>query len=480
MTVVIPFAQADVRQAIDLIDWIKLLGGADKYRCLLVADAAVGWVDGMAAKQAADKVFKSVEIITNEKSVVGWPEGANSLFFTAAKHITDDCWLWLEPDALPLRAGWLEAIASAYQAQGSPFMGHVYPNKKPEFPRRVMSGIAVYPADAIKGGLFEVQAVAWDMHHAEMLVANGTPTPLIYHFWGQKDLSPTFSEFKTVNSPINEMTLENIPKGAVIYHRCKDGSLLRLLKRKMFPDLCAPEGKLLAVLGFCGKDVELAQRNMEWMHELGGVKKFPCLLSYDDYTNKQKVTAIRKLAEKTFEEVKVNAYRARTDLGWPHGPNLAFQATARFAQANYKIPWLWIEADAVPIKPQWLDVICSEYYRHGKSFYAPIVPRLNHQNGVGVYAWNTASRCPKMMTCTNTAWDFAGMQDTIHDRADAESYIQHVWGEVDGKPHPTEGEAMRWESIDQVKRHIHPEACLFHRAKDNSLIERLREMRNRQ
>jgi hypothetical protein len=363
----------------------------------------------------------------------------------------------------------------AYSQQSKKFLGHIYVNQKPEFPRRAMSGIGVYPAETDKV-LFEVQAVAFDMHHAETIVANATHTQLIWHFWGMMDLAPTFAEFKSTNSPINEMALENIPKEAVIFHRCKDGSLLRLLTSMKFPHAKPVSGPLLAVIAFCGKDVELAKRNLHWMVELGGVKGFPCLLSYDDYTSKHHVQEIRKLAEAAFGEVKSNPYRARTDLGWPAGANVAWQNTAQFVEANYRIPWLWIEADAVPVKPSWMEVISGEYYKRGKSFFGPVVDERGHCNGVMVYPWNAASRLPRAMAATGLAWDYVCFPDMQSDHATAEPYIQHVWGWHENRAHPHAGDAMRFHNQSDL-RWLKPEAALFHRAKDGSLIERLRERR---
>jgi hypothetical protein len=477
MNCVIPFAKNDINQAVDLVEWIGLLAqGAKHPHVLLVSDCGVGWEDGVRIYRAAERVFKTVEVITNKESVTGWPQGANSLFFAAADRIRYGAWLWLEPDALPLRSSWLYDIHEAYSLQGQPFLGHIYTNSKPEFPRKLMSGIGVYPPETSKI-LFEVQAVAWDMHHADFIVSKATHTSLIYHFWGQKDLPPTFSEFKSVNSPINEMVLENIPKEAVLYHRCKDGSLLRLLRRKMFPQAEPTKGPLLVVIAFCGKDVELCKKNMQWMKELQGAKEYPCLLSYDDYTSRNHVTDIRKLAEATFGEVKVNPYRARNDLGWPSGANLAWQNTATFIQQHYRIPWLWIESDAVPLKSTWLDVLSSQYYRSGKSFFGPVVDERGHCNGVMVYPWNAAGRLPRAMAATNLAWDYVCFPDMQSDHANAEPFIQHVWGWHDNRAHPHAGDAMRFNSVADVQRWVKPQAVLFHRAKDGSLIERLREIR---
>jgi hypothetical protein len=246
------------------------------------------------------------------------------------------------------------------------------------------------------------------------------------------------------------------------------------LKKKLFPNTAAA---LLLVLPFCGKDVECAVRNVQWIAQLGGVKNYQCLLSYDDQTRRDGVAEIHKAASQAFASVASHAYRLGGNFGWPDGANKAFQITAKFIQQHYRIPWLWLEADAVPLKPEWLDELSAAYQQCGKAFFGPIVPDRGHMNGVAIYPWNTASRLVKGMAATKRAWDYESMNEMLPDCCDAEPIIQHVWGLHHGKPHPFEGDSVRFNSLGDVKRWVHPSAALFHRSKHGDLQNWLRQMR---
>lgn len=162
-----------------------------------------------------------------------WPDGPNWMFKHAAKAHREP-FLWMEPDAIPLKPGWLEAVAEEYAQCGKAFMGYRYECHNPRFPQFALSGIAVYPANAIElVPLLENSPMAWEIEAAEIMVAQGAHTPLIQHFWGEPGLAPTFTEENSMNRPRNGFALSQIPDQAMIWHRCKDGSLIRLLRRQM-------------------------------------------------------------------------------------------------------------------------------------------------------------------------------------------------------------------------------------------------------
>ena len=146
MILVIPFSRGDVDLATQLLEFIAQLGGTQQYSCLLVADAAVDWVKCSYALNIAEHVFKSASIICTDEPVIGWPQGANALWLTAAKHCKGRGvpWLWLEPDAVPVKRGWLVAID---KCKGPGYFGQIYPWQGGGL--LVMSGIAVYPPNAI-------------------------------------------------------------------------------------------------------------------------------------------------------------------------------------------------------------------------------------------------------------------------------------------------------------------------------------------
>lgn len=234
MIVVVPFCAHDAEQAMRLLSWMGQLGGSASYHCLLCVDAALPWSAGLDAVNLAGKFFRSVKLITNEAPVSGWIAGSNSLFFAAAKHIEKEHlgpWLWMEPDAAPLEPRWLDRLESAYANCGKAFMGHVYKCDSPNLPRVNLSGIAVYPEDAwSRLQQWSDSPLAFDIACAYVTVPAAHHTSLIEHFWGTEEQPPTF----TPGQP-NTLLFNAISPHAVIFHRCKDASLIRRLKQKYYP-----------------------------------------------------------------------------------------------------------------------------------------------------------------------------------------------------------------------------------------------------
>lgn len=248
MNVVIPFHNGDAHLAIDLVKWIGQLGGIGDGQLLIICDS-------LTKPEHIDALHKASEYANRNVSsggfpTVGWPQGSNALFAFALNRsdiLKPAPWLWLEPDAIPLKRGWLDAIRKEYAACGKRYMGNVYVCDNPQLPNRLMSGIGVYPADA-KEELehFTTTQYAWDVEAARFLVENCAHTKLIHHFWGIMGMPPTFAAARTPESPPNTFTLESIHKDAVIFHRNKDGTLLELLKRLNSMTVPMPEVETLA------------------------------------------------------------------------------------------------------------------------------------------------------------------------------------------------------------------------------------------
>lgn len=476
MICVLGFAQTDANQAIDLLRFCKELGGSPNHDILLVADCATDYNLCLEAKKCAGEAFRSVTLITNSCAVRGWPQGANSLFAAASKyaHCVHEPFLFLEPDCTPLKPGWLDAIEAEYNAEPKkPFMGCVYKSDSPGLAGEFLSGISVYPPDSV----FNVDAApksAWDVTNREHMLKHGKHTDLIWNFWGTRNLSPTFVEAKTPQTPINAFTLADIPPKAVLQHRCKNGTLIQLLRKKLFPPAPA---QLLCVLPMCGADIEAAIRNVAWMEELGQTKNYPALLSVDDQTYREKVKQVEASARQAFGEVRTHYYSTNGKNGWPQGANMAWQHAARFVQANYRLPWFFCEADMVALKSSWLDELSAAYQRCGKMFFGPIVKGRGHCNGAMIYCWDAANRLPSAMKATTQAWDYLCKAEMLPHAADAEPLVQHAWGLHNGAPHPYEGNPIRFNSVDQVKAWVHPDAVVFHRSKYGDLQRLLREIK---
>jgi len=238
MNVVIPFHNGDANLAIDLVKWIKQLGGIGDGCMILCVDAAVSKED-LESLKSLPIISTATFICGTSQPVKGWPQGSNALLSRTLDYVSKNPrlagpWLWLEPDAIPLKVGWLDEIRKEYAACGKRYMGNVYVCNNPRLPNRLMSGIGVYPADAKKElEHFTKTHMAWDVEAARFLVENCAHTKLIYHFWGIQGMPPTFAATRTDSSPPNTFTLQSIHKDAVIFHRNKDGTLLKLLSDLM-------------------------------------------------------------------------------------------------------------------------------------------------------------------------------------------------------------------------------------------------------
>lgn len=63
-----------------------------------------------------------------------------------------------------------------------------------------------------------------------------------------------------------------------------------------------------------------------------------------------------------FESCETHIFDENGPEGWPCGPNYYFSQTVKHLdQINNPLPWLWCELDSTPMRPNWLDIIETEY-----------------------------------------------------------------------------------------------------------------------
>jgi hypothetical protein len=119
--------------------------------------------------------------------------------------------------------------------------------------------------------------------------------------------------------------------------------------------------------------------------------------------------------------------------GWPQSCNMAFESMAWLASTKLKQPFLWMEPDAIPLQPNWIDSIELAYNQAGRPFMgslveiAGIMPNgVNHMSGVAVYHWDLHRLAPSIFNNEKTAWDIASASNVIHQMHDTK-LIQHDW-----------------------------------------------------
>lgn len=459
----------DSRLLIDLLKWIEFLGAQKDHIALICADAATVFDDVLEAKEIADRVFKGCKVVTNDVSVEGWTAGSKSLFLTAAKWAQNNNmpFLIMETDAIPLRKGWLDAIAMEYTACGKPFMGHVYPGGAPNLPPLVMSGIGVYAPNTYT----QVQEVVtaggnWDMAMTPVVVPQAHNTNLIHHIWGEMNNPPVFADENIPGTA--QFCLKQINPEAVIFHRDKTHSIIRCIRRRDFPDTITTQP--ITVVFPVAQDIPLALMHARWMRQMGCKHNHHAIIAFDGTISVPMLNEFKNLIAPMFAKLDLFTYPTPPVRGWPQAPNWAWQHVANHMSYQER-PWLWMEADAVALVPNWIEQLQAEYEKARHLFMGPKVKGMRHSNGCMVYPPDAANRLPSAMKATTQAWDYICSQDMMHDCHDSSHLTQHIWSimgedaiEVGGGQVPanvTPERAARW---------IKKGAVMIHRIKDQSLI----------
>ena len=242
LTVVLPFTAADHQLALNLLDWIAQLDSKLPNSCILLPDCKLSKAQVKQVELKAAGVFAKVDIVPTAQALKDerWPIGPNWMFETALLHWKTagrkSPFLWLEPDCVPMKAGWLKMLGDTYASvcKRKPFVGQVVLPGLPKLPVEMLSGVAMYPADAWKLMLNPMSqkrlTEAFDVSTALHVVPQAMHTRLIWNFHGEKGMPPTFVKTIEKNHPKNALPLSAIPPQTVLFHRCKDGSLINLLR----------------------------------------------------------------------------------------------------------------------------------------------------------------------------------------------------------------------------------------------------------
>lgn len=227
---------------------------------------------------------------------------------------------------------------------------------------------------------------------------------------------------------------------------------------------------MILVIPFHAGDEPLAFKNVSWIADLDKSINAECLLSYDKTTTPDRVAAI---AEKVFTKVHRFQYNCPPKRKWPQAPNWAFHECAWHMQNNFKgKSWLWLESDCVALKSGWFEAIRKCHEEGGKPFTGHWNYQTKVWNGVSVYPWNTPEYGTRLMLVENNPWDVHASSDIFPYLNIANHLFQHIWEDHDTK------EAYTFPNQETVRRVLRPGVVLFHRCKDGTLIDRLKNRDN--
>lgn len=465
----LPFYSGDIPDTKRLLSWISDLGGCAGHDCLLIADQDVDWQDALKCKELAELSFKSVKIIYDGEHAPGWIPACNSKWKSAALYaLENNCAFYFnEPDATPLKHGFLDTIEAEYKTCGKPFSGPVVSHETPNFPNPYLEANAVFPANA-----WEIVKADWqplvvrESAYAHTVLPLAHNSKLFQHIWGEFNNPPVFAEKNVPGT--NVFCLKQIKPEAVVFHRCKGGSLIRLLQKQR--GISKP---IVVVFPVCQNDIHLALHHAKWLRSMNRKWGHKALITFDSTINLIQLTEFRNFLAQCFNEVELFKYPIPPVLSWPHAPNWAWQRTAEHMTFQDHA-WFWNEADAVWLTSDCLDVIDDEYQGCGKSWMGSLVKDSGHMNGCAVYPSDAALRMPIAMKCTGGAWDYLCKPEIQHDLNDANHIMQHLW-RVEGETifEGGSGQAPTGITLDRANRWLRKGAVFTHRVKDLSLVNLL-------
>lgn len=228
---------------------------------------------------------------------------------------------------------------------------------------------------------------------------------------------------------------------------------------------------MILVIAFCQKDKATTLRLANWIAELGGTSRHDLLLGFHEDTTPEPIHEILKPHFNHVGGFKISD----SETSYPTIANIMWHECVKTVADQFNVPWFWMEPDAVPLVPEWLDKIEDEYLAAKKPFMLDrvVTPTRSHNSGVGVYPgrvrdftqklWQLGMGIPWDVFLAEDITPFTHHTKLIHDK------FYRVWEDPNSGP-PVFPDA---ESLSIIE----PEAVLFHRNKDGSLIERLRESR---
>ncbi len=233
MLVVIPVCEKDYGLAVRNLEHCITLDGKVDFRALIAHENGF---DATSIVELAGRYFVAVDTFSYDKwtGEKTWPILQNHTWQSVARFIESKykvAWFWWEQDAIPLKPGWLSTIQNAHIQGGQLVSGPVANLNGMTY----IAGVAIYPWNTSHyyTNALLVRKTAWD-------IAACTKDGMLRR---AHDLSSLISHTPDrVNTTFETMddVVRHIPESAVLFHKCKDGSLLDVLQGKI-ASVVAPE-----------------------------------------------------------------------------------------------------------------------------------------------------------------------------------------------------------------------------------------------
>lgn len=232
---------------------------------------------------------------------------------------------------------------------------------------------------------------------------------------------------------------------------------------------------LLALLTY-EKDIEATIQLLAWMEELGGCSNHDLVIVADMNTPYQEICRALDIGRRIFQSVQAIT-NDRSVIGWVEGPKSLVLALFRYMYPIGK-PALLMDSDAIPLTEGWLDAIAAEYKAANRPYMGHVFncdqpglpPRL--MSPIAVYPPDAIEL--QLAIEQGHHWDVS-MTEIVISKVHDTPLIHHLFGEMN-RPPTFANVGIAGTNVFQPEN-IRPGAVIFHRNKDGTLINLLRERR---
>lgn len=238
-------------------------------------------------------------------------------------------------------------------------------------------------------------------------------------------------------------------------------------KGKYRPPPPPPYQRPIVILACCTRDEELAIKQLQWIAEMGQVQADMFLLCSKHCNTRQ----LLHDGANAFRSAKWLPDNEDRQSNWREGGLDASGTNSMFRQAAYYAylvhkplsPWMWLEADAVPMVPDWYERLNAEYERAKKPCMGDYIDsNVPHLSGVAIYPAKLPEFFPEM----------------VHPNIGGNAFDVAAHAKVLANAHRTLLIQDGWRSKGVTAAKIRPEAVLYHASKDGALIDELRNKKN--
>lgn len=226
----------------------------------------------------------------------------------------------------------------------------------------------------------------------------------------------------------------------------------------------------MIVVPYCWRDWMGAEKVLLWMGELDGRQDFECLVVGGKGVTQEMKSRVKAAAVGAFSMVTSVETSVVDDRPWPMGPNTMFKCVLGWMSHRRGGHFWWNEPDCVPLMGGWLKRLEAEYLRVGKPFMGCVTHRpTTHLTGCAMYPCDVHIYNYEMTVAEKFAFDCVAPEKTLKHTHHTELF-HHEWDDE-------KGECPTFPTVGNLKR-IRSDSVVYHRCKDLTLIDRLRERRN--